>query len=81
MISDTLRDFILTTSLPGEPPETLRDDTPLLSSGILDSLAALNLAAFIEKTWGIELDVYDTGVDRFDSIAAIAATIERRMAA
>jgi acyl carrier protein len=81
MISDTLRHYILTTALPGEPPDTLRDDTPLLSSGILDSLAALGLVSFIEKTYGIELDVYETGVDRFDSIAAIAATIERRMAA
>lgn len=77
-INDTLRTQILTTHLPGESPENLADDTPLQSSGILDSLAMLGIVGFIEKTYGIELDVYDTTLERFDTIRDIAAVVARK---
>jgi acyl carrier protein len=79
-IKETLRQFILTTYLPGEPPETLRDVTPLQTSGILDSLAVETLVAFIHERFGIDVDVYDMSVDRFDRIEDIAAAIERKQA-
>ena len=74
-VSESIRQFVLETALVGESPENLRDDTPLLSSGILDSLATIGLVALLEQRFGVELDVYDTSVERFDSIAAIAATV------
>ena len=80
-VKQTIRQFILVSHLPGEPPDSLRDDTPLQTSGILDSLASLGLVSFVEKQFGVELDVYDTSVERFDSINQIAATILRKRAA
>jgi len=77
-VKETIRQFILTTYLPGESPSNLRDDTPLQTSGILDSLAALELATFVERQFGVELDVYDTSVERFDRIEDIAAAIARK---
>jgi acyl carrier protein len=71
----TIRRFILYTHLPGESPDTLSDDTPLQSSGILDSLAALGLITFLEKEFQVELDVYDTAIERFDTIRDIASTV------
>lgn len=79
-IKDTIREFILVSYLPGEKPENLRDDTPLQSGGILDSLATLGLATFLEQQYGIELDVYDTSLERFDRIDDIAASVERKRA-
>jgi len=78
---ETIRQFILVSQLPGESPDSLRDDTPLQTSAILDSLATVGLVSFIEKHFGIELDVYDTSVEHFDSINAIAATIVRKRGA
>ena len=77
-VREVIRQFILETYLPGESRDNLRDDTPLLTSGILDSLAALGLAAFVQDRFGVELDVYDTSVERFNRIADIASTVERR---
>jgi acyl carrier protein len=77
---EIIRQFILKTYLPGELRDNLRDDTPLLTSGILDSLAALGLAAFVQERFGVELDVYDTSVERFNQIQDIAAAIARRQA-
>ena len=74
-VSGTIRRFILCTNLPGESPDTLSDDTPLQSSGILDSLATVGLIAFLEKEFQIELDVYDTAIERFDTIHDIASTV------
>lgn len=79
-IKEAIRQFVLETYLPGESRENLHDDTPLLSSGILDSLAALGLAGFIEDRFGVKLSVYDTSVERFDRIADIASTVERMQA-
>ena len=73
-----IRRFILCTHLPGESPDTLSDDTPLQSSGILDSLAVVGLIAFLEKEFQVELDVYDTAIERFDTIRDIASTVVRK---
>ncbi len=80
-IKDTIRQFILKTYLPGESPDNLRDDTPLLTSGIIDSLGGLTVASFVERQFGIELDVQDTAAERFNRIQDIAATVERKTAA
>ena len=79
-IADTIRQFILTRYLPGESADNLRDDTPLRSSGILDSLATLGLISFLEQEYGIEVEAHETDVDNFDRIADIAAFVERKRA-
>jgi acyl carrier protein len=82
-MSDTtgaLRAFILARFLPGELPANLRDTTPLQTSGILDSLALLELVSFIKDEFGVELDVYDMSAERFDSLADMDAAVRRRRA-
>ena len=74
---ELIRQFILTTFLPGESSHNLRDDTSLLTSGILDSLAALQLISFLEQRFEIELDVYETTAEHFDCIEDIAACVVR----
>ena len=80
-VKEAIRQFILSTYLPGESPANLRDDTPLLTSGVLDSLASLGLISFVEQQYGIELDIYETAVERFDRIKDIAATVAAKRAA
>jgi acyl carrier protein len=77
-VKDAIRQFILSSYLPGESPENLRDDTPLQTSGILDSLATLGLISFVEQTFGIELGVAETTPERFNRIEDIAASIAKR---
>jgi acyl carrier protein len=80
-IADRLRDFILSRYLPGESPANLKDDTPLRTSGVLDSLATLGLISFIEQEFGIEVEAHETDVDNFDRLRDMAAFIERKQAA
>jgi len=80
-MNDELRQFILTEFLPGESAANLRDDTPLRTSGVLDSMATLRLVSFIERSYGIEVDAHEAGIDNFDCIRDIAAFVVRKRAA
>jgi acyl carrier protein len=77
-VKDRLRQFIVSTYLQGESPANLHDDTRLLSSGVLDSLATLGLVSFVEKEFGIEMEAHETGPDNFDRIEDIAALVARK---
>jgi len=77
-VKDTIRQYILATYLPGESAANLHDDTPLRTSGVLDSLATLGLVSFVEKEFGIELEAHETGIDNFDRIQDIAALVARK---
>ena len=77
-MNDEIRNYILTEFLPGESAANLRDDTPLRTGGVLDSMATLKLVAFVEQTYGIEVDAHEAGIDNFDCIRDIAAFVERK---
>jgi len=80
-ITTSIRNFILTKYLPGESPANLRDDLPLRTSGILDSLATLGLISFIEEEFDIEVEAHETDIDNFDRLSDIVAFVERKRAA
>ena len=60
---------------------TLGDDTPLRTSGLLDSMALLRLVGFVEEKFGIEVSAYEAGIENFDRIDDIAAFILRKRSA
>jgi acyl carrier protein len=66
--NSTIRTFILSEFLPGEDPEALTDSTPLMSSGILDSLATLKLITFIENEFGVKIEAHEADEEHFETI-------------
>ena len=80
-VKDTIRDYILREYLPGESAANLTDETPLRTSGILDSMATLNLVTFVEQTFDVTIDAHETGIDQFDRIADIAALVAQKKGA
>jgi acyl carrier protein len=77
-IKDELRQFILSEFLPGEKPSNLKDDTPLRTSGILDSVATLKTVTFVEEHYGIEVEAHEASVENFDSIESISAFVKSK---
>jgi len=73
-----LRRYVLDEFLPGESEANLKDDTPLRTGGILDSVATLKLVSFVEERFGIEIDAHEAGVKHFDRIADIADLVQRK---
>jgi acyl carrier protein len=74
-ISDTVKQYILKEFLPGEDPAALTDTTPLMTGGILDSIAALNLVAFIEERYGFAFRAREVNVENLDTIADITRLV------
>jgi acyl carrier protein len=77
-MKEEIRQYILSEFLPGEKAANLRDDTPLRTSGILDSVATLRLVTFVEERFGIQVEAHEASVENFDSINSIAAFIESK---
>jgi acyl carrier protein len=75
-----IRQF-LSELLPPERLANLRDDTPLRTSGILDSMGLLRLVGLVEEKFGIEVSAYEAGIENFDRIDDIAAFIQRKQTA
>jgi acyl carrier protein len=79
-MKEELRTYILSAFLPGDSPENLKDDTPLRTSGLMDSMGLLRLVGFVESQYGIEIKAHDTSIENFDTIDAITDLIERKIA-
>lgn len=76
--TNTVKAFILEEFLPGEDPALLTDTTPLVTGGILDSLATLKLVAFLQDQFHIEIEPHETSVEYMDRIADIAQLVESK---
>ena len=77
-IESAVKSFILERFLPGEDPSLLLSDTPLISGGVLDSLATLELVSFLEQTYGSELEAHEVDPDRLDTLARIATLVQSK---
>ena len=77
-LKEEIRQFILANFLIGEDPANLKDDTPLRTSGVLDSVATLRLVTFVEEQFGIRVEAHEASVENFDSIGSIVAFIESK---
>ena len=69
-----IREFITSAvSLPN-----LDDEADLFASGIVNSLFAVQLMTFIEKTFAIEVGMDDLDMENFKSVQATAAFVMRK---
>jgi acyl carrier protein len=74
-IKGPIKDFIMSEFLPGEDPNELTDETPLISGGILDSIATLKLVMFMEERFGITFEAHEVNRELLDTVADIARLV------
>jgi acyl carrier protein len=56
----------------------VRADTPLISSGLVNSLRVEALLCVLEEKYGIVIDPTEIGTDNFDTAAQIHAFLESK---
>lgn len=78
-VKQAIREYILKEFLPGENPAELTDATPLITGGILDSLATIKLVAFLEQQFKIQIQAHETMVDYLDTINDIAQLVQSKL--
>jgi acyl carrier protein len=70
-ISETVRDFIAQELAADREGLSLRPEDDLVGQGVLDSVGILQLASFLEKSFGIKIGDDDMVPENFGSIARI----------
>jgi acyl carrier protein len=77
-VETVINDFISTELVPDAALLPLANDTPLLDSGILDSLSLLRLVVFLEKRFDITMGDADLLPENFASVNTICAYLRAR---
>ena len=73
-IKETIRGFILSSITINE----LDDDDNLFESGLANSLFAVQLMTFLEKTFAIEMGMEDLEIENFESLNAMTALVLKK---
>lgn len=74
-IKKPVKDYIMSEFLPGEDPNELTETTPLITGGILDSIAALKLVLFVEERFGVTFAAHEVSRENLDTLADITRLI------
>ncbi len=77
-IEATLAEYIRTQVLK-RPKYDLGKDDALISNGLIDSFHLVDLAVFVEETYGVRIEDTELNSSTFDSIAQLSALIEQRI--
>jgi acyl carrier protein len=78
-VEEIVKSYILDEFLPDEDPEQLTRTTPLVTNGIIDSLATLKLVAFLEERFSIHVEAHEADTENLDSIERIARLVETKL--
>jgi len=68
----------ITTKILKQPKRVLKDDEPLISSGLIDSFSLVDLAAFVEDAFNVRLDDTELSRETFDTVEQLAGIIRQR---
>lgn len=74
---DQLSAFISSTILK-QPARVIGPDEKLISSGLIDSFSLMDLALFVEDTFGVRIEDTELNADTFDNLTQLASLVESR---
>jgi acyl carrier protein len=77
---EDLKVFLRSIQKPNLPIDRLRDDDGLVASGLIDSLAMLQIVLYLESTYTIDFSVTGVDPERLRSMASILDLIEQECA-
>lgn len=74
-----IKEFLLAEFLPGEDPDELTDDLPLISGGILDSIATLKLVLHCEERYGVTIEAHEADKEHLDTLRDITLLVASKL--
>jgi acyl carrier protein len=75
----TIAQFIASEILK-QPSRMISPTEALISSGLIDSFHLVDLALFVEDTFGVHIDDTELNVDTFDTLQQLSTLIRQRQA-
>ncbi|MFN2147814.1 MAG: acyl carrier protein [Anaerolineales bacterium] len=76
-IQDQIASYIAAEILK-DPGREIAPDEPLISSGLIDSFSLVDLALFIEDTFGVRIDDAELTADVFDTLEQLTGLVQAR---
>jgi len=76
----SLQGFLRTIQRPDQPLEDLGEDDSLVESGLIDSLAVLQIVSYLEETYAISFAEGGLDPEELRSMRSILALVERATA-
>ena len=76
-IENTLREFVVENFLFGRDTQFPSDES-FIGMGILDSTGVLELVAFVEKTFGVQVDDHELVPENMDSIDSLVRYVQHK---
>jgi acyl carrier protein len=76
-IIDKLSQYIASQILK-QPNRQISSTEPLISSGLIDSFSLVDLALYVEDTFGVRIDDTELNADTFDTLERLASIIQDR---
>ena len=80
-IEAAIKQFILAEFLPGEDPAALTEAAPLVTSGLIDSIATLKMVAFLEERFQVSIQAHEIDVEHMNTVADMACLVRSKLAA
>jgi len=77
-VDQTIHDFIVDRFLYGDRSKPLGPEDSLLDKGIIDSTGVLELVAFLQNEFGIEIPDEEIIPDNLDSIVKLTRYIQHK---
>jgi len=77
-IATPLAEYIATQIL-RQPHRAIRGDEPLLTSGLVDSFSMIDLALFVEDSFGVRIEDTELNAQTFDTLDELASLIQSRL--
>jgi len=76
-VTDALSQYIAAKILK-QPKRVVREDEPLISSGLIDSFSLVDLALYVEDQFGVHLDDSELNAAAFDTLGQLDNLIQQR---
>jgi acyl carrier protein len=80
-IKEKVRSYILEEFVNEAETGPIQDDTPLMSSGIIDSVSALQLVEFLENTFQFSFQPHEVDQENLNTLDLIEGFVKGKVAA
>jgi acyl carrier protein len=78
-IREAVVEYLLRNHLPDETAQRITDSRPLVTAGILDSIASLELVWFLEERYGIAIEAHEVDVENLDTVGDIVRFVQSKL--
>ena len=79
-MKEVVKEYIVDEYIEEDDDIEVEYDTPLISSGIVDSFSMVSLKAFLERKYSISLPDNEATPEAFDTVNSICALVSKHQA-